>query len=264
MEFLKKHYEKVLLSVVLVGLTVAAAWLPIMVSSVRQALQDATSGYVNPKVKPLPALDLTTNEMALKRLIQPPKFASAAATGHSVFNPLKWRKKADGTPVPDLDTGLNALSVTNIVPLYLIVEYKGTRDSGDNLRYNFVVTRQAATNTAGQHPVQRTTALGAKNDVFILKDIKGPKEDPSEFILELNDFKTTVSVSKEQPVRYLAGYSADFYYEIEKRSYLKQRVGQKLNLAGSAYNIVAIQQGDVTLEDSKTKKRTTVRWNAAP
>ncbi len=263
MEFLKKHYEKVLLSLVLVGLTVAAAWLPIKVSSVRQALQDATSGYVNPKVKPLPALDMTTNEMALKRLVQPRKFA-LADPGHSVFNPIKWRKKPDGTPVPDLDTGLNALSVTNIAPLYLIVEYKGPRDAGDNLRYQFVVTRQAATNVAGQRPVQRTAALGAKNEVFILRDIKGPKEDPSELILELTEFKATVSVTKEQPVRYLAGYAADFYYEMEKRSFLKQRAGQKLNLAGSAYNIVAIQQGDVTLEDSKTKKRTTIRWNAAP
>ena len=58
MEFLKKHYEKVLLSVVLVGLAVAAALLPIKVAAVRETLEQATRRYESRTVKPLKPLDL--------------------------------------------------------------------------------------------------------------------------------------------------------------------------------------------------------------
>ena len=44
MEFLKKHYEKVLLGVVLVGLTVGAASLPLMISGERQREIDPAQG----------------------------------------------------------------------------------------------------------------------------------------------------------------------------------------------------------------------------
>jgi Lhr-like helicase len=62
----------------------------------------------------------------------------------------------------------------------------------------------------------------------------------------------------------VAGYSADLRCESESRSFVKQRSGQKITLSGATYNIVAISQHDVTLEDSQTKKRTTIEWRGAP
>ncbi len=43
MDFLKKHYEKVVLSVLLLAMAVAAALLPLKVSQVREELQQAVA-----------------------------------------------------------------------------------------------------------------------------------------------------------------------------------------------------------------------------
>jgi len=53
-------------------------------------------------------------------------------------------------------------------------------------------------------------------------------------------------------------------HETENKVFLKQRVGQKISFGGSTYNIIAITSSSVTLEDSKTKKRTTISLKGAP
>jgi proline racemase len=61
----------------------------------------------------------------------------------------------------------------------------------------------------------------------------------------------------------VAGYAADLRYEAESKNFLRQRMGQKLTFGGESYNIVAITQNGVTLEDSRTKKRTIIQWSVA-
>lgn len=262
MEFLKKHYEKIILSVVLLGMAVAAALLPLKVSQVREDLQQATRVFESKKIKPLPELDLTTNMAVLQRVRNPGKY-NIAAPGHNLFNPIQWKKKADGTPVPSELFGLNSLVVTNISPLLLKIEYRGPRDSGGDLRYDFIVTREASTNNAARGPSPRTVALGGKTDVLAVKDVQGPKENPTEILIELVDSKHTVSVSKEKPYSEVAGYMADLRYETEGKAFLRQRQGQKISFGGGTYNIIAISPSDVTLEDNKTKKRTRISLKAS-
>ena len=66
MGFLKKNYEKIVLVVVLLGLTAASCLLPFIISAKREALE---SQRVNTKanVKPLPPPDMTVEEAALQR-----------------------------------------------------------------------------------------------------------------------------------------------------------------------------------------------------
>ena len=49
MDFLKKHYEKVLLGVVLLGLAVAVAFLPFKIASDKQALEDKRNQLIHPQ-----------------------------------------------------------------------------------------------------------------------------------------------------------------------------------------------------------------------
>lgn len=263
MEFLKKHYEKLILSVVLLGLAVVAALLPLKVSQVRDDLEQATRTYQTRKVKPLPELDLSTNVTVLARVRNPGKL-TFAKPGHNIFNPIQWKKKPDGTPVPSEQFGLSSLVVSNIVPLNLRIEYRGSRSTGDNQRFDFLVTREAATNSSLRGPLPLTVALGGKNDVFTVKDVKGPLENPTGVVLDLVESRKTVTVNKDQPYVEIAGYAADLRYEAETKSFLRQRAGQKLTFGGSTYNIIAINPSDVTLEDSKTKKRTTIPLKAVP
>ena len=62
MDFLKKHYEKVLLGVVLVGLAVAVAFLPFVISSEQAKLKEMSDAVLTPRPKPLTNLDLTVPE----------------------------------------------------------------------------------------------------------------------------------------------------------------------------------------------------------
>src|SRR5258705_304317 len=66
MDLLKKHYEKILLGVVLLGLAVAVGFLPIKITSEKQKLTDLSNARRSPKVAPLTNLDLTMPEKELK------------------------------------------------------------------------------------------------------------------------------------------------------------------------------------------------------
>src|SRR5436190_16385826 len=114
MDFLKKHYEKVLLGVVLIGLAVAVAVLPFFISSEQQKLHDLTSGVLNPKVKPLTNLDLTVSEQALSRLASAP--AIDFSPPNRLFNPMPWQKAADGKIIPGTRVGPTALVVSSNNP----------------------------------------------------------------------------------------------------------------------------------------------------
>ena len=50
----------------------------------------------------------------------------------------------------------------------------------------------------------------------------------------------------------------------ENKVFLRQRQGQKLTFGGNTYNIIAITERDVMLEDSRSKKRTTISFKGAP
>jgi hypothetical protein len=79
MQFLTKHYEKILLSVVLLGLAAAAAALPWKVSNERDRLEEISRNLtIKVKAKPFKPLDewVTTNRMIVARLEAPLNLAT--------------------------------------------------------------------------------------------------------------------------------------------------------------------------------------------
>jgi len=266
MDFLKNHYEKLILSVVLLGLAAAAGYLPFEVASVRERLAEVTTSIEEGKVEPIPALDLSTNEVVLGRLKGRIDFTFGEGT-HGLFNPAGVWKKGPGPggwpPIPPAPSGLLGLVVTNITPLMLKLEYQGLSQtgSGGTTRYRFYTQNQASTNSALQRGRIVIQGANDKPDVFLIKDIIGARENPDGFLLELVDSRTTVSVGREKPFSEIAGYSADLRHEREGRSFLRQRQGAKLTVGGAAYNVVAISASDVTIEDDKTKRRTVIPLN---
>src|SRR4051794_21495856 len=97
MEILKKHYEKIVLGVVLLGLTVAVALLPIILGSKRAKLDAMHDVLTHPKIKELPPLDLALPEAALQR-VQAVARLDFTRT-HNLFNPVLWLKSPEGRPV---------------------------------------------------------------------------------------------------------------------------------------------------------------------
>jgi hypothetical protein len=266
MDFLKNHYEKLILSVVLLGLAAAAGYLPFEVSTVRERLAAVTTSIEEGKVEPLPALDLSTNEAVLGRLKGKVDFTFGEGT-HGLFNPAGVWKKGPGPggwpPIPPAPSGLLGLGVTNITPLMLKLEFQGLSQTGGagTTRYRFYTQNQAATNSALQRGRIVIMGTSDKPDVFLLKEVIGAKDNPDGFVLELTDSRTAVSVGKDKPFSEIAGYSADLRHEREGRAFLRQRQGAKLTVGGTTYNVVAISASDVTIEDDKTKRRTVIPLN---
>src|SRR5581483_656851 len=241
MDLIKKHYEKVLLGVVLLGLTVAVALLPFIISAKRASLEEKRVNNV-PRPKPLPQLDMTLEDTALQRVQSPVKLDFT--TGHNLFNPVLWQKQPDGRLVKvqtGKEIGVGALEVTDIRPLYLQVTYDSPNANG----YFIFIERQAAADARNRPKKEAFVIKGEKKekDLFTLREVKGPPEKPTELVLELNETGDTFSVSPDKPFKRVEGYQADLKYGQELNKIWKnQRVGASLNFAGGQYIIVAITE----------------------
>jgi hypothetical protein len=250
MDFLKKHYEKILLSVVLLCLAIAAAWLP---TKIRQGKEELQKTIVNlPKPIELKPVDLSTNEAALKRLQNPPTIELSGA--HNLFNPVTWKVKPDGSFIKIVQEGVDALTVTKIQPLYLELAFERVTGTG----YWIAITRQSSKKSRVYAKPNK------KEELFTLKEVKGPPEDPEELILELNDGQETISISKDKPFKRVEAYAADLRYAPDSKNFLNQKVNDIITVAGESYKIIAITENEVRVSATSTDKRTTILWKAAP
>jgi hypothetical protein len=262
MDFLKKNYEKVLFGVVLIGLSVAVAFLPVKIRSEKQNLDEMRNRLLSPKVQPLTNVDLSFATGVLKRASSP--VVVALGEPHRLFNPMPWQKTTDGRLVKkdDKNLGPQAVAVTDITPLYL----KLTLDSvqvADSPRYVIGIERQAAPTRSQQAKRQSYSKLNEKGDVFTPREVVGSADNPTALILELTD-GTRVELSREQPFRRVDGYMADLKYPPENKTWADKRVNETIGpIAGETYKIVAIAKDEVILL-APSGKKTSIRYNAVP
>ena len=264
MEFLKNNYEKVILSVVLLGLAVAAALLPIWVAGEKRALEEIDNQITQTERKELKLVNLSTNEIVLQRVV---KATALRLSGeHNLFNPVPWQRMRDGHLIPirtGREIGPSALAITKIAPLYLKIEYDGPAPTAENAQYRFRVTRETE-KTAGKRLTTVSAAPGgSKNQTFMLKEAK-PKDNPVEFTLELTDTKEQVAVSKDKPYVSVAGFAVSLKYGPDNLTFSDKRVGDSLVFAGDTNKIVAITETNVTVAAASNTKRTTVAYTPTP
>jgi len=270
MDFVKKHYEKILLGFVLLGLVGALVFLPFMIARDQQQLQEMSYGIVHPKVVPLAGLDLTQETNVLERLQSPYKLDFS--TTNKLFNPVPWQKKADGTLIKGSQAGPSTAVVTSITPLYLILALDSMETNSIETnelvaRYVISMERQASALPSQrgkrQHYASVGEKVGDKNDAFIIKGASGSPADPGtlKLIVQLTDTGESATLSKDKPFRRVDGYSADLKYDPEKKTWQGQRIGANLKFAGDDYIIVAIDPGAVILSARSNQKKTTLTYN---
>jgi hypothetical protein len=260
MEFIKKNYEKVVLGVVLLGLTVAVCLLPIIIHAERERL-DALIVQNKPHPKPLPPVDMTVEDAAFQRAETPLKLDFT--TKHNLFNPVLWRKNPDGTihKVASKDEeGADKLEVTAIKPLYLILSYGSQSGSG----YFINIERQTALTESARH-TQNFASKENKGALLSLNDVKGPPEKPTEVIVEWKDTGELLSLTPDKPFKRVEGYSADLKYPLEAgKVWTDQRVGGRhLSFANGYYKIVAITESNVVVSAESNGKKTTITFHPA-
>jgi len=260
MELLKKHYEKIILSTVLLVLFVSAAMLPLMIGNERDTQKTMAEEIINRKAQPIETLNTSTQQA---------RFARIAVAGvvdlsntNKVLNPLQWQKNSSGLPVKILsgdETGPRALIVTKQTPLYLNITFDNVSTNETGNRYVINVEREAAVDRNKRSKKPFFAKKDEKNEVFVLRDVKGPADAPTELVLQLVEDGEIVSVSKEKPFKRVDGYMVDLRYPFENRPpWLNQRVGGALKFGGEDYNIVAITKTEVVVLAKSNQKKTPV------
>ena len=265
MDFIKKHYEKVLLGVVLVGLAGVAAFLPFYIASQKALDNEMTSRVLNPKIKQLTNLDLSLPQAALKRATAPATIDLAAP--NRLFNPMPWQQTPppEKRLIPAQKVGPSAMLVTNIVPLYLRLTLDDVSPTDSGIKYIIGIEKQAATKPEQRGKKSTYCKLNDKNDTFQLIEIKGKADDAAQvkLVVQLTDTGETATITKDVPYKRVDGYMADLRYDLEKRTWSARRVNSQplLPVNGEDYNIVAITQNEVVLSAKSNGKKWTIKAN---
>ena len=260
MQFLKKHYEKIVLGIVLAGLIGGLVFMLFYIAADKQTMDDNANSLINPSVKALPDLDLATNDTAVARLQTAPGLDLESL--NKVFNPFEWIKRPDGSVVKKATSISQGAVVTNIAPLYLVISLDSITTNELGARYVIGVQKQAASTPAKRGKQQRFVSLGDKpNDTFSLVDVKGPAENPDALILKLTDSGETVSVARVQPYHRVDGYMADFRFDPERKIFHARRVGDKVSFGGTDYLVFEVNANELILSDQSNQKKTPLPFN---
>jgi len=261
MEFLKKHYEKMVLCVVLLGLAGAVLWSKSATDAVQVSVTVPALGPP-PKSPPPPPLDLTNDQLALAQITNPPPVVLSGE--HNLFNPVTWKRKYTGDLLKIIKTGADALIVTNISPRYLVISYENPIEGS-----LYVMGLQQDVDL--QHPSNKVKKEYLKKDEkkkgvpFVIRGIKGAENDPSEINLELTETgDTNVWVSTNHPYEMVENYLADLKYDPEALVLLKKKVKDEIELDNEPYIILAITNDAVSVQSRKTTKVTEIKWTKSP
>jgi len=267
MEFIKRNYEKIILSLVLLGLVGVLVAMWFVITADQQQMADMRDHVTHPKATPLPALDLSRQQAVMNRLQSP--YNLDISTTNKVFNPVSWQRTADGRLVRASKTGPDAAVITKITPLYYIITLDSVTTNGLEPRYVLSIEDQTAAIPAQRHKRPHyfskgetvpDRSVGGKNEGFTLKEVKGPPENPDQLVLVLADTQAPATVSKDKPFRRVDGYSADLKYDPANYSRAGQRVGDRLSFAGDDYNVIDIQSNAVILLAQSNQKKFTLPY----
>jgi hypothetical protein len=267
MNFVKKHYEKILLSVVLLGLMGVLVFMLYLIPSDRQRLADIRQSIISHAVKPLDPLDLTRKTNMFERLQSPYKLDFS--TTNKLFNPVQWQRASDNSLIKiktGNEIGPKAVVITKITPLCLILTLDSIETNEFGARYVISVERQAAVLPAQRGKRQHYASVGEKNETFTIVDVNGSPANPAQLklILQLTDTGERATLSKDKPFRRTDGYSADLKYDPEGKKWQGQRINADLKFAADDNIIVAINQDTVILLARSNQKKTTLTYSPSP
>lgn len=269
MDFLKRHYEKLILGIVLVGLAGAVAFLPFKISDEKQTLDALTRTIVKRKVPPLTNLDLTIQENTLKRMAVPALIDFSSS--NKVFNSMQWLQTRDNPPrlIPSNKAGPTATVVTNITPLYLKLSLEGVNLSADSNSASYVIGIAKEASPKPSERTKKTTycRINEKKEKegIIVTQANGPLDNPTNVVLELLDTGDKVTLTREtkdKPYQRVDGYAADVLYPPEHLPPWKnRRVGDMLKFNNEEYKIVAINPNELILSANSNQKKWTIKAN---
>lgn len=276
MEFLKNHYEKVVLSLVLLLMAGGAVMLVLGAGSVQQELDNfkkvvVETGGQRPD-PPNRGEYLAAISNAQPRLIDLTK-------GHKVFNPELWYVNTNGDLIIGTNVGVSKLFVTEIKPLRLKLELV---ISGNAERPSYLVkmTKEFMPKVTDQKPINRSISLNSTNYLdetkpvrkfngyLVPRAISGPPDNPT-VELDYHDPSRDVEkvkLTKAQPFETVVDYGAKLLYSVEniqfpspaRKDINYERKDSQLVFAGDTNIIVEITATNVVVKAISNDKPTTI------
>jgi hypothetical protein len=256
-DLLRNHYEKIILTLALVGLAVAVLLLLKFSEEETETIEKYKQQVETRSGAPVKPVNLTNIVEAVQQATNPPHLELDGA--HKLFNPVLWQRKADGgvVKVPGGAEGVfKEVQITRITPLKFSVHLDKFAGNG----YILGITNEAF----GRMGIKQSYALNETNKpMVILREVRGPGENPSEVVIELKDTSERVAISKDHPLVRTNAYEADLKYNVENRAFTKLRVNSPLALGDEQYKIVAINPQEVVVSAANDKKYT-IRQSPGP
>jgi hypothetical protein len=261
MNFLKKHYEKIILAVVLLAVAGVSFGMLFYVRNKRETLDAQLTEKVRGKQKELKPVDLATATAALARLTNSATVELAGE--HNTFNPLYWMYDKNKNLVPVRDrSALVGLKVDRIIPLNLSITLSATAGTGEPYRYQFIIGQEYEKQKAKRGPTTTSLQVGSKNDIFILRDVSGPKDNATGATIQLIRGAEEVALSLNKPFTKQIAWAADLSYSEVPGDNGKpmngKRADDSLVIRGITYKIVAITKDEVVIS-SPNQVRTTIK-----
>ena len=263
-EVFRNHYEKIVLTMVLVGLALAVLFVYQAGQREEEAIATSLEEIFVRKPRPVDPIDLT-NAVGMLQRHQTPLQVSLSA-GHNFANPVKWKRRPDGTLLKIADdkvVGWDKMFITRISPLNFTITLDKVPSPGG---YFLGLTRESA-----EHPVYRKkrsifSKLNETNKfldkLVVLREIKGPLEKPDELVIEFADTNEKFTIGPEKPFERIEGYEADLKHELTSQSFTNLRVGSMIKFLSDDYTIAAITENEVIASAVANEKRYTVSQRA--
>jgi hypothetical protein len=271
-EVCRQHYEKLVLVLALLILAGAVYYLYSESQKEKQTLEDVPKDAKKPKGKLLPTVNLAPFLEAARDATNPPIVNLSG--GHNTFNPVKWQVQRAGEEPVKVTTGTEigpaSCEIVRVTPLNLSIAYdraaiSGTPPDIQVTGYHIVATNELATVPRLRRVTQFVQPNATNTQVFILTEIKGPKENPTELVATLRDFgNETISFAPNKPYSRAVGYEAELKYPSQGRTYPRLRKESAVDIDGESYKVVDITPTRVVLSDDSNGKRYGIVKFAAP
>lgn len=274
MEFLKNHYEKIILGLVLLLMAVGAVVLVLEVGSVQEELNKFKEIAMGHDGKPPPKEDFTGLIKALSQVTNPPQVEFVKV--HRVFNPDTWYVDTNGNLIAGTNVGVGRLIVQSITPQHLKVEFGQIGGTPERPSIRLNVTREFAPKPVDQGRKPITLSLNSTNAVntmdaarkvqLLVREIGGTPENP-EVKLELVEPGKDIlrfSVSKAQGFTTVMEYVAYIVYPVESNYVWRAaRKDTPMIFAGDTNIVVEITASNVVVRAVSNDKPTTLPLGSA-
>ena len=269
MEFLKNHYEKLILGLTLLLMAAGAVVLVMEVGSVQEELNKYKANPVTSSGKAPPPENMAVFSNALTSATNPLKVNFVQP--HRVFNPDAWYAEPTGNLVAGTNLGVSRLTVEKIQPQQLKLEFLSTGGVPGRETVSVNMVREFAKSVADQKgrrglTVNTTNVLlntidPVRKVMLIFRKMGGTPEAP-EVTLELTEpgkEPLPIVLSKAQPnFTMVHEYVAELYYAPDQQIWrLPQRKDTPLVFAGDTNIIVEITATNVIIRAVSNDKTIT-------